>query len=215
MFKKITKSLVASSLLLGASAYAVDLTNVSYYVIDSTINKAVLVMPGAEIGVHSAGTSSDYKSLKAQFDGEPTFNDDTRELCLPALLSDATGSDGANDIAEKCYSVDFFYINTNEKTESSVDAGSDKAVFLLYYVPTEGLTQHLAGEMSKDGYPAVDVTEQYKAEGFKFSPKTGATVDAIVIDDAIKPPKPTTTPTDTVVVPDELKNDPSFPAQPF
>jgi len=127
---------------LVAPLLAQEYNQTSYYVAydEEDRSRYVLVMPSVrKIYTHKAGeiAAADLKRIDEQFSSFPNY--EKGELCFPALKEDASGEAGALMMAEKCYNIDFFYI----QKEAIPDGGM---AFMLYYAPLEKVYEGIAGD---------------------------------------------------------------------
>jgi len=140
------KNLLAFCLILlfalSGILFAKEYSNTSYYVAYDTADKTqfALVMPSvAKVYTHKAGhiLPSDLTQIDTQFKSFPSY--DNGELCFSDLKEGVFGSAGADIMAGKCYTVDFFYIQK--------DLVEDKGMtFILVYTPNDKVYEGLAGD---------------------------------------------------------------------
>jgi len=182
------------SAVLSSSLFAEELSKTSYY--DCGYNpdkpsKCFLYMPADKLlATHTAASLDDYEQVTGV---EATF--DNGMLKLPEI----TGLEDASLLSNREDQVGFYYIQ-----QAANDAGT--TMFYLYSPEFNLLNEHEAGKLGADN--VVDIKAKLTDGTFSFDTATGVAT----VTETTSTPTPTT---DTVVVPDELKNDPSFPAQPF
>jgi len=139
---KISKLFLILWLSFSGIVLAKEYTNTSFYVAydsaDST--QFALVLPSVnKVYTHKAGqiAATDLKQIDTQFVSSPTYNNG--ELCFSALIAGASGDNGASVMANKCYTVNFFYTQ-KEEVPNVVTA------FILTYRVTNKVYEGIAGD---------------------------------------------------------------------
>ena len=162
--------LLLFALSLGLTAKSFNKTSfyVAYNSGDTT--QYVLVLPSVQkVYTHKAGDILNLSSIGDSFSSFPTYDNGT--LCFSDLKSGDSGLDGASVMANKCYVVNFFYIQKKSITSATV--------FMLYYKPSNRVYEGIAGDATsfkvvKDG----DITNNAKSltnedySDFSFDVKT-------------------------------------------
>jgi hypothetical protein len=189
--KKQFLRLIAGVSVMASLASATDYSN-PYYYINYTADQYALVMSDVNyVGTHTAGNSaemSDRGNIASQFASFPTVND-SGEVCFSALADDASGENGATELAALgCKTPDAYYVLQEGTT------------FFLYMPSVSFLAVGTAGE-----------TASFSENKFSsYSEVSFANKTLTVV-------APSTTPSSTseVPLPSELAGDSTFPGQPF
>jgi len=165
---------------------AKEYTNTSFYVAydsaDST--QFALVLPSVnKVYTHKAGqiAATDLKQIDTQFVSSPTYNNG--ELCFSALIAGASGDNGASVMANKCYTVNFFYTQKEEVPNVGT-------AFILTYRVTNKVYEGIAGDAAsfkvvRDGnttYNAESISNEDYSD-FSFDVSQAKVIINVVTND--------------------------------